>query len=147
MRRNNAIALASRISDKAHKLIIRELADNGVYGIVPSHGGILAILFSEQKQTMKELAEKIFRTKPTVTVLVDKLVELGYVRKERCCEDNRVTYIALTEKGIALQPVFAKISDRLNAVVYQGFYEEEAERLEALLARINANLDDCGNLE
>lgn len=49
---------------------------------------------------MKELAEKIFRKKPTVTVLVDKLVTLGYVIKEKSKADSRVTFIKLTEKRI-----------------------------------------------
>lgn len=140
MRRNNVVALTSRITDKAHKLIIRELESNGINGIVPSHGGILVLLFTVEKYTMKDLAEKIHRTKPTVTVLVDKLVELGYVTKEKSYEDSRVTFISLTDKGLALKPVFAAISDKLNAVVYKGFSDAEAEYLEKVLDKVNLNL-------
>lgn len=140
MRKNNVVALTSRITEKAHKLIIRELESNGIHGIVPSHGGILAMLFSETKYTMKELADRINRTKPTVTVLVDKLVELGYVTKEKSVEDSRVTYISLTDKGAGLQPIFAAVSDKLNAVVYQNLSDAEAELVEKLLGRISQNL-------
>lgn len=141
MRKNNVIALASRIADQAHRLIIRELESNGIHGIVPSHGGILALLFTNEKYTMKDLAEKIHRTKPTVTVLVEKLVDLGYVTKEKSSDDSRVTFISLTEKGFALQPVFTAISDKLNAVVYQDFSDAEAEYLEKALDKINRNLN------
>jgi len=41
MKENNIIALASRLTEKAHKLIISELEARGIHGIVPSHGGIL----------------------------------------------------------------------------------------------------------
>ncbi|WP_149736414.1 MarR family winged helix-turn-helix transcriptional regulator [Propionispora hippei] len=141
MRKNNVVALTSRITDKAHRLIIRELENNGVYGIVPSHGGILALLFNGEKHTMKDLAEKIHRTKPTVTVLVDKLVVLGYVTKEKSHEDSRITFIELTEKGYALQPVFKAVSDKLSAVVYNGIDDEAAEYVENLLEQISYNLN------
>jgi len=83
MKNKNLIALMSRVTENANKLIVHELRKRGVEGIVPSHGGILLFLFDEEKYTMRELAEKIYRTKPTVTVLVDKLVTLGYVIKEK----------------------------------------------------------------
>jgi len=142
MKHNNVIALASRITEKAHRLIIRELEARGINGIVPSHGGILGHLFTGEKYTMKDLAEKIHRTKPTVTVLIDKLVNLGYVTKEKSREDSRVTFISLTEKGLELKPNFIEISESVNAIVYKDLSDEEAEYIEAMLGRINRNLDE-----
>ena len=86
---------------------------------------------------MKELAEKIHRTKANVTVLVDKLVECGYMNKEKSTEDNRVTYVTLTEKGKSLRPVFFSISKKLNRVTYGSLSEEEAESLETMLRKIH----------
>ncbi|AIF53097.1 MarR family winged helix-turn-helix transcriptional regulator [Pelosinus sp. UFO1] len=141
MRQGNAIALLSRITEKAHRLIIQELEAHGIDGIVPSHGSILVHLLTGEKYTMKDLAEKIHRTKPTVTVLVDKLVNLGYVTKEKSNEDSRVTFIKLTEKGLGLRTSFNAISEKLNAVVYKDLADEEAEYFEATLRKINQNLD------
>jgi DNA-binding MarR family transcriptional regulator len=141
MKRNNVVALTSRITEKANRLIIHELESNGIYGIVPSHGGIMVLLFTGVKYTMKDLAEKIHRTKPTVTVLVDKLVDLGYVTKDKSYEDSRVTFITLTEKGLALQPIFTAVSEKLNAIVYKDFSDDEAEYLENALEKINLNLN------
>ena len=141
MKNNNIIALASRLTEKAHRLIIRELEARGVEGIVPSHGGILLHLFAGEAHTMKELAAKIHRTKPTVTVLVDKLVSLGYVTKEKCGEDSRNTWIRLTKKGEALKPLFIEISAAVNAIVYQDIAAEEAAYIERGLKKIIENLD------
>lgn len=140
MKKNNAVALTSRISECAHRFIVKELEKEGICGIVPSHGGILYMLFRGEKYTMKDLADKIHRTKPTVTVLVNKLEEYGYVAREKCTEDNRVTYIALTDKGRELEPIFHEISQRLNDKVYHGLTETEAEQLEGLLEKVNKNL-------
>jgi len=140
MKQGNIISLISRITEKAHKLIVRELEAHGIDGIVPSHGDILVHLLTGEKYTMKDLAEKIHRTKPTVTVLVDKLVDLGYVTKEKSHEDSRVTFITLTEKGLALQPSFTAISKHLNDVVYKDLSDEQAEYIEEMLEKINRNL-------
>lgn len=129
----------SRIREKAHKLIINELEKHGIAGIVPSHGEILYHLFAGKTYTMKELAEKIHRTRPTVTVLVDKLVDYGYVRKEKNLEDNRVTFISLTEKGLELEPAFKEITDKLLSTAYKGLSKQQALALEETLEKINKN--------
>lgn len=142
MSKDNVIALISRIREKANRLIIHELEDHGITGIVPSHGDILNILFHEERCTMKDLAEKIHRTKANVTVLVDKLVECGYVKKEKSTDDNRVTFVTLTEKGKSLQPIFFYISKKLNKVVYGGMSDEDAGSLESMLWQIHDNFPD-----
>ena len=134
------IARISKIADKAHRFIIQELEKRGIYGIVPSHGGILSFLYSHDDITMKELAEKIHRSKPTVTVLVDKLVALGYVLKEKSDTDSRVTYIRLTEQGKAFQKDFQEISQNLNEKVFQGISEAEMNMVDPILEKIMHNL-------
>lgn len=134
------IARISKIADKAHRFIIQELEKRGIYGIVPSHGGILSFLYSHDDITMKELAEKIHRSKPTVTVLVDKLVALGYVLKEKSDTDSRVTYIRLTEQGKAFQKDFQEISQNLNHKVFQGISETEMNMVDPILEKIMHNL-------
>lgn len=142
MKQGNVIALLSRTSEKAHRLIVRELEAHGMDGIVPSHGEILVHLLTGEKYTMKDLAKKIHRTKPTVTVLIDKLVDLGYVTKEKSREDSRVTFVRLTERGLGLKPNFIEISASVNAIVYKDLSDEEAEYIEATLGKINRNLDE-----
>lgn len=140
MSEKNIVALASRIAETAHKILVRELELRGIEGVVPSHGAILLQLFSGEAYTMSELAEKIHRSKPTVTVLIDKLVKLGYVAKENCAIDSRITRVRLSDQGKALQPVFAEISAAMNAAVYHGIAETEAEMLERGLRKILLNI-------
>lgn len=76
------LSLVSKIHEKGNRFIIEELKNNGAEGLVPSHGDILVCLYKNGKMTMKEIANSIHRTKPTVTVLVDKLEKLGYLKRE-----------------------------------------------------------------
>lgn len=141
MRRGNAVALISQIREKANRFIVRELEARGIHGIVPSHGDIFSVLFRTKRSTMTELAIAIHRTKPTVTVLVEKLVDLGYLLKEKSDTDNRVTYIRLTQAGEELKPHFKEISAVLNGMVYRGLSKEEAETFEATLRNVCRHLE------
>jgi len=123
-----------------NKLIINEMVQNGVEGIVTSHGDILYALYSKKKMTMAEIAEKIGKDKSTVTALIDKLVKLEYVTKERNEQDSRVIYVTLTAKGKELEPVFEAISAKILDVFYQGISEKEKEDLTIILNRIYSNL-------
>ena len=132
----NLLSLISKIREKGNRFIIEELKRNGTKGLVPSHGDILVCLYEQNKMTMKNISDKIHRTRPTVTVLVDKLEKLGYVKREVSKEDNRYTYIVLTKKGLDFKPVFEKISNDLNDILYKNLSDSEADTLEKLLEKI-----------
>jgi MarR family transcriptional regulator, organic hydroperoxide resistance regulator len=139
--KKNLVALCSRVSSNARKIIVSELAKQGVTDIVPSHGSILHLLYIRKEVTMKEIADYVHKTKPTITVLVNKLEKLGYVVREKSDEDNRVSYIKLTEKGHKLKPIFEKVSDYLNDKVYKNLDEKESELAKKVLEKVLENLD------
>ncbi|MNZ97222.1 Multidrug resistance operon repressor [compost metagenome] len=136
MLNHNAAAMISKIKEAVNTLIVSELERNGIEGIVPSHGDILVFLYQKDGLSVKELAEKIHRTQPTVTVLVNKLENQGYVKRLKREEDSRITSIMLTEKGIQLKPIFQDISDKINDTIYGGLSETEKRQLEFLLEHI-----------
>lgn len=135
-----ALSLIAKIQENGNKFIIEELKSNGVDGLVPSHGDILAFLYHNDRSTMKDIADKIRRTRPTVTVLVDKLEKLGFVNRETSKDDNRYTYIALTEKGRNFKPVFELISNKLNKKLLSDISDQEYEILEKLLNKMVENI-------
>ena len=90
---------------------------------------------------MKDLAGSIKKDKSTVTVLVEKLVRLGYVKKERDAADNRITYLSLTQKGEDLKPMFEDISKNLFETVYQNIPKEERVALMQSLGKISHNFN------
>ena len=130
------IALMSRITELTNRMIVDELHAHGIEGIVPSHGGILTRLFTGKQYTMQEMAAAIHRTRPTLTVLVRKLEAQGYVLREKSKADSRVTFLKITEKGRALESVFREISDQMNALVYQGLSDDEAQRMSGQLRQM-----------
>ncbi|MDF2587555.1 MAG: MarR family transcriptional regulator [Anaerocolumna sp.] len=140
MKTNDVISLISKIREKINRLIITEMEQNGIEGIVTSHGDIINALYNKPRMTMAEIAEKIGKDKSTVTALIDKLVKLGYVTKIRDTEDTRVVYVELTDKGNELKPIFEAISEKLLGAFYLEVSENEKEVLLRILNKIYSNL-------
>jgi MarR family transcriptional regulator, organic hydroperoxide resistance regulator len=139
-KKNAVIALIGSLREGYNKFLDKELKAGGIKGLVGSHGSILGCLFkNDGRMKVLELANMIGRSKSTVTELVNKLEALGYVEKVTCCMDGRCTYVVLTNKGMAAQKDFDKISKKLIETAYKGFSEEEKETLISGLEKMRKN--------
>ncbi len=127
------------IRDHVNRFLIQELKKHGLNGISPSHGDILGILCLQDRVQMKDLATFINRDKSTITALVNKLVDLGYVEKEVDLNDNRINFIRLTGKGRGIKPDIKSISEKLLKKAYKGLSSEEKTILSMLLSKIRKN--------
>ena len=134
--------LVARIHESSHKWLAGELASAGLRGLAPSHGDVLAYLFWNGEASMHELADFARRTRPTMTVLVDKMEELGLVSRRKSESDTRSQIVSLTPLGEALRPAFEDISRRFVAMLYDGIGEKEAIAAEKTLSKILSNLED-----
>lgn len=140
MNSSNVISLISKIREKINRLITAEMSERGIEDLATSHGDIIDALYSKPQMTMAEIAAKIGKDKSTVTALVDKLVRLGYVTKERDTLDTRVVYVTLTKKGNDLKPAFIEISKKVLDTVYLNIAENDKEELMRILEKIYLNL-------
>jgi DNA-binding MarR family transcriptional regulator len=132
-------AQISKVRSSINRFLVHELKKSGFSGLGPSHGGIFLHLFNNEQVTMKELAKAIRRDKSTITALVGKLVERGYVKKETSLDDQRTVHVRLTEKGKAFQPVFEQISDRLIRRIWQGVDPSDQKAMIRILQQIESN--------
>ena len=139
MSTTDIISLIAKIREKTNRFIVLEMSKNGINDIVTSHGDIIYALLKNKQLTMAEIAEKIDRDKSTVTALVDKLVRLGYVTKQRDTQDTRVVYVSLTDKGIELKTIFEAVSNDVLYTFYNGISEKEKEELLRILTKIYNN--------
>jgi MarR family transcriptional regulator, organic hydroperoxide resistance regulator len=140
VKRNDIFALVSRLRAAVNEHLIAALEAKGIEGLAPSHGDILAALFREGEIGMTELAVKIRRKKNTVTVLVGKLEEQGYVERLADPEDARRSLVSLTRKGSALRESFGKISSALIARGLAGVDEDDLEVARRCLEKMLENL-------
>lgn len=139
MKPRKYISLIADIKDAAHKFIVDELKARDIEGIVPSHGAILHELFRNSSLPMSEIALRIRRRQPTVTVLVDKLVAQGYAVKEKDPYDSRVFNVSITQKGRDLRARVDEVSKALFMKLGMGLSGKELDTLEEILGRIHKN--------
>lgn len=134
--------LAGRLSEAASNFILNALKREGYGDLLPCHGDILHVLTRQETATVVELARLTRRSKSTASALVAKLVDLGYIEKERSCADSRVVHLRLTEKGRTFLPVSERISRELHEIVTKGLSEDEIRQAENLLAGVLNHFDE-----
>ena len=133
--------LIARIHEAQQKWLTDELASAGLKDLAPSHGDVLAYLFAHNTATMAELADFAHRTRPTMTVLVDKMEALGLVRRRKSKDDTRNQIVSLTKEGASLRPAFEDISKRFISRLYDGVSESDAAEVERILTKILSNTE------
>lgn len=68
-------------------------------GISKAHIQLMKSLKSEGACTMTDLGKRLSVSKPNITALVDRLVELDAVKRVFIENDRRIIYIELTDQG------------------------------------------------
>lgn len=136
MKTDHLVSLLADVKSKCDRYLIRELKRCGINDLAPSHGGILNALYNHDKMSMKELSVAIDRDKSTITTLINKLIEIGYIKKSRDAADKRVFYISLTAKGKKLKPVFDEISRNISSKFIKDLNIDEQESLVRILEKI-----------
>ena len=122
-------------------IIEQELRDRAIEGILPAHGAVLYYLFKQSEPVpIKEIVKHTGRVKSTITGVLNTLERYDYIRKATSDTDNRVTLVALSEKGQSIRKDFDEISDSLLDITYSGLSPDERDGLVELLNHLEQNL-------
>jgi DNA-binding MarR family transcriptional regulator len=113
-----------------------ELADLGLTG---AQLPILHWITRTHEATAAALCRCIGTDTGSMTRMLDRLEDKGFVRRVRSEEDRRVAHVELTAAGKALLPlVTPRVVKVLNGNL-AGFNRDDLEALKGLLRRILAN--------
>ena len=89
-----------------------------------------------EQPSSSELADQLQVTKPSVTNLVGKLMQMGYVKKVQSNEDRRVYHIVLTPKGERFTETHANMHRLIAQQLTENLSAAETEQLLALLKKV-----------
>jgi len=140
---NPATRIAWKISYifRLHLQNIRSVNEH--YGLYPEQTRILNLIAEFNGSTQKELADLVGVSPPSMAVSIKRMQKAGLVEKAADGADMRLSRIYITEKGKKIQVEsmsdFMTVDDRL----VKNFTPEEIERLDGLLARVEANLKEA----
>lgn len=128
------------------KLHYRTVHDRlSVKEVFPGQPPLLAALSKRDGQSQKELAEGMRIAPATVNVMIGRMEKTGLLERRADSTDSRVSRVYLTEKGRAAYADIREELRRIEALFFDGFEEEERERLRGLLLRMHDNLQKAGS--
>ncbi len=118
----------------ARKVISRYTPYLKPLGITYTQYIVFLTLWEYGDAAVGELCRKLYLDNGTLTPLLKKMEEAGYVRRIRSAEDERVVTVQLTEKGWSMREKVQDIPSRIGSCI--SMKKEEAEQLYAALYRI-----------
>ncbi|HEY6605811.1 MAG TPA: MarR family transcriptional regulator [Gaiellaceae bacterium] len=126
---------------RGHAAVTRELnaqlvADHGL--TINDYEALLHLARAEERRMRRiDLAERLILTASGVTRLLDGLEQAGYVDRDSCASDRRVTYAVLTDAGLAKLREASKshVAD-IRSFFESRFSSDELDELVGLLDRL-----------
>lgn len=137
--RNTLFSYISRSHHLGAVFVDDQLSKRGIKNLAYSHVRIIILLNIYKRLSMKDISERIFKDKSTVTILVNKLVKLGYVRKEGCSQDKRVVYLTLEKKAEEVIESVFNVSEIFQDKVESILDEKEIETLFKIMKKLVDN--------
>ncbi len=131
--------LITKIHHLAGRIFSRKLKEYDIE-ISPGQGRILFALWRKDGVSIIELAKRTSLGKSTLTDMLDRLEDTGYLKRVPSKADRRKTLIVLTEKTKELQQKYNDVSIEMTELTYQNFKPEEITAFEAYLERVLNNL-------
>src|SRR3954447_22756474 len=125
-----AIYSANLAYGRAYKPILEEL------GLTYTQYIAIVALWEEDDQTVSGLGEKLFLESNTLTPILKKLEEKGYLRRRRDPADERQVLVSLTDAGRRLREKALP----MNLVKATGLSADEFPRMQKAVVALRDNL-------
>lgn len=98
---------------------------------------LLKKISQREKWNPSELAKKICVNKSAISIMINRLVRKGYVRRVRDKEDGRMIYIVLTEDAKIILELGNNAIDEINKSYFWGFSDVECNELMLMMDKFN----------
>ena len=98
---------------------------------------VFLVLWEKDGITVGELCDRLMLDNGTLSPLLKKMQQAGYIEKRRSKEDDRVVLITLTDEGRALQDKASDVPGKVAGCI--DLPPEKAQRLYALLYELLEN--------
>ena len=98
---------------------------------------VFLVLWERDGVSVTEIGEKLMLDNGTLSPLLKKLENAGFIQRRRCREDDRVVEITLTDEGKALQEKAKDVPAKVAACI--DLEPEKAQTLYTLLYELLDN--------
>lgn len=123
------------ISEESNKIIEQ-------FGLNPTEFGVLELLHHRGRQPIQKIGQKILLRSGSMTYVVNRLEEKGFLQRAFCENDKRITYISITDAGVQLvEAIFPDHVERIQSLM-SGLSTEEQEQTIELVRKLGLSVKD-----
>lgn len=113
------------------------------YGITASQFAVLNIILrNNSKITSAEIAEALFLDRPTISGIINRLINKGVIIKLQNSKDKRSSFLIINKDYIEIINTAIQISDQLNHNLFKSFDEAEIEKFNFLLLKLLGGIEN-----
>jgi DNA-binding MarR family transcriptional regulator len=127
------------ISDLIEKMLKETLDSFDFRDLTQQQLHYMQVIVRMKNPTLSELAREVNLTRPTVTVLVDKLVQKGYLTRVKSDKDRRVMHLYIDKRGTKINSMREIAHEKIAEKIKAGLSHKEAAILTGLLNKIVRN--------
>jgi len=135
-KKSTVLETVEMISQLMGELESKAFEQEGFSDITMHQMHYLETITSLGNPTSADLADSLGVTRPSVSTIVKKLIETGYLTKSKSEIDGRVYFLHLTDKGLRFNELHSEVHRILAQRIIENLARDEIETLSGLLERI-----------
>lgn len=140
MEKTNGGFLISQIKQVQGRIFDALLQKAEIEEFNGAQGRILYVLWQEDGIPVVELAKRTGLAKTTLTSMLERMDERGFIDRVPDTKDRRALRIFLTAKAQMLNEKYNQVSAEMNQIFYKDFSDQEVIAFENTLEKILDNL-------
>lgn len=141
MRETKGGFLITKIKQVQGRIFDLLLQKAGIEEFNGAQGRILYVLWQEDGLPIIELSKRTGLAKTTLTSMLDRMDEKGFLERVVDNKDRRMIRVFLTSKAKVLNDQYNEVSSEMSQIFYKNFSDEEIITFEKALEKILYNLE------
>lgn len=129
-----------------HKKIFNPLEISKAVDLTPAQFSVLFYLIRNENCSVSEVARYLRISKPNMTPLLDRLIDLGYIQRTRDMKDRRVIRLRLTERGKSFYDSMKEANLKIVRDIFQNYDNQELEMLQRYSRELLDSLSEVSGL-
>ena len=110
------------------------------YGLSFSQFMVLEALLSKGKLSISEVRDTILSSVGTISLVVNNLEKMDYIKRESDKNDKRICLLSLTDEGRELIEKIVPENEKMIKTYMENLSKDESQTLLVLLKKLGANI-------
>ncbi|OJF92507.1 MarR family winged helix-turn-helix transcriptional regulator [Alkalibacterium sp. 20] len=128
-----ALTILLKASSSVEKVVKKDMSS---YGLNATEFTVLELLYSKGKQPIQKIGQQVLLASSSITYVVDRLEEKGFVNRIADENDRRVTFCELSDVGEKLmKEIFPRHAEKI-AELFEACSKKEILALQSTLKKV-----------